>query len=369
MVRIRENLDRLQNRALVLLWAVVFVLVLLGGSLIQFQILDGERWARLAVNNRLRKFPVPTTRGRIFDRSGVVLADSVPSWRLLLFPDEVDDLDTTLLFLHRMGVGSVIELRERHRSRRLGTMAPLVLAENLEWEQVARIRSRQIDFPELAVVEGFRRVYPHGPALAHVLGHLRYVSQEDLETHPEWSSDRLVGAIGVEALAEERVAARDGERWVVASAAGKQLGVVNEIPGTPGTDLAVTLDLKLQRAAVTALGDRAGAIVVLDPTNGAVRALYSSPSFDPNIFSAPLSPEVWGVPCPPTPACRCRTDVSRERIPRDPPSSRFSFWPVWPNRPWIRRGRSTAPGDPPSTTPASGAGTVVDTGAWDWFAL
>jgi penicillin-binding protein 2 len=293
VARIRENLDRLQTRSQALLVASLVLLTLLGGSLIQFQILERDRWTRLAVNNRLRKLPVPSTRGRIFDRSGAVLADNVPSWRLLLFPDEVDTLDRTLLFLHRLGVGSVPDLRERERSRRLGTMAPLALAEDLTWDQVAQIRSRQIDFPELAVVEGFRRIYPHDATLAHVLGHLRYASQDDLDAHPEWSPDRLVGAIGIEALAEDRVAARDGERWVVASAAGKQLGVVKEVPGSPGADLGITIDLRLQRAAAAALGDQAGAVVVMDPETGAVRALYSSPSFDPNIFSAPLSRASW----------------------------------------------------------------------------
>lgn len=294
-MQIRENLDLLQRRARILVGGALVLLVVLGGSLVRLQIAESPRWRKLAENNRLRKVPVPSTRGRIFDRAGRLLADTVPSWRLLVFPDEVRDRDGMLAFLHGIGLGRVHELRERLGTRRVGTLAPLVLTDNMTWQQVARIRSRQLDFPGVSVVEGFRRSYPHGSKTAHAIGHLRYVTDEDLEDDSDLSPNQLVGATGVEALAEEVLASSDGQRWVVASAAGRQLGVVREEPGTPGTDLAVTLDLTLQTAAFEALGDRSGAVVALDPRTGAVRALVSTPSFDPNIFSSPLSGEVWSA--------------------------------------------------------------------------
>jgi penicillin-binding protein 2 len=143
------------------------------------------------------------------------------------------------------------------------------------------------------VVAGFRRQYPHGATAAHAVGHLRLVSQDELEHRPRLDPTTLVGATGIEALFEPVLAGVPGERWVVVSAVGRQLGVVGETSPQAGSDLTVTLDIGLQEAARAALGDHAGAIVALDAGSGAVRAMYSAPSFDPNRFAGRLSRDEW----------------------------------------------------------------------------
>lgn len=292
-MRIREEVTPYRRRTAVLLLIVLLAIGLIHARLGHLQLVHGSYWRQLAVNNRLRRLPIPSLRGRVFDRRGGLLADARPSWDLLLFPDEAQDIDRTALFLARVGVDSAATLRQRFADHRASLMAPMVAAEDLTWEHVARIRSHQSDHPELSVVERFRRAYPPGADTAHVVGHLRLPTPSELEVDPELDPNALVGATGIEALFEERLAGRDGERWVVVSAVGRQLGVVREIPARPGPDLSTTLDIGLQRAAAKALGDEAGAIVGLEPSSGAIRVMYSSPSFDPNLFVGRLSQAAW----------------------------------------------------------------------------
>ncbi len=292
-MKVRSELRVFRLRARTVFLSTVAALFILLVLLAELQIVEGSKWKRLAENNRLRRIPVAAPRGRIFDRSGVLLADNRPAWQLLIFPDEADDLEATAAFLDRQGILDGKAVREALLSRRVGTMAPLVLADNLEWEQVARIRSHRSDFPELSIVEGFRRTYPLGAETAHTVGYLRRMNPEDSDDGTDYQPDRLIGATGIERLGEELLRGHDGERRVVVSAVGNPLGLIGESLPIPGSDLAVTLDVRIQKAAVEALGQRPGAIVVMDVETGAIRALYSSPSFDPNIFSSPLTTEEW----------------------------------------------------------------------------
>lgn len=292
-MEIREDLGPVRQRAVVLLLAVFLLFGALHLRIAQLQLLEGAHWRRMAENNRLRRLPLAAVRGRIYDRRGHVLADNLPTWNLLLFPDEARNLDETLLFVASLGVTDASGLHRRVARRGVDRLAPMVVGENLDWEQVARVRAHQSDHPELSVVAGFRRHYPLGPATAHAVGHLRLVSEADIETNPELDLNSRVGAIGIEALAEGFLTGHPGDRWVVVSAVGRQLGVVRENPSSPGKDLGVTLDAELQQVVAEAMGDRSGAVAAIDPRNGAVRVLYSAPSFDPGLFSGKLSPEEW----------------------------------------------------------------------------
>ncbi len=293
VMRIRTDPVLFRHRSRVVIILVFGVLGLLHLKLAQLQVIQGDAWSQLAENNRLRRIPVPAPRGRIFDRQGVVLADNAPAWQLLVFPDEAEDLEQTVAFLTDQGIIEGRDLRQKFAARRIGTMAPLVAAENLSWEHVARVRAHQSDFPELSIVGGFRRSYPWAKTTAHVVGYLRRLMEGETGGHDDFQPDQLIGAIGIENLGEDRLRGVNGERRVVVSAVGRQLGMVEEDGAIPGRDLAVTIDTRIQLAAVEALGDNAGAVVVLDVNTGAVRALYSSPSFDPNVFSSRLSPEQW----------------------------------------------------------------------------
>jgi penicillin-binding protein 2 len=292
-MELREDIGPLRRRTAFLFLLVFASLGLLHLRLVDLQLVHGAQWRDLAENNRLRRLPLPGPRGWVYDRRGEVLAENVPSWELLLFPDEAQNLDATGLFLAKAGVTDVPTFKERIAERRIGRMAPLVVGENLNWNQVAAVRSHQSDFPELTVVNRFRRHYPHGSLTSHIVGHLKPVSQEAVDADPGLEPDTMVGATGIEAAEDDFISGRAGERWVMVSAVGRQLGVVSERPPRTGHDVGLTLDIGLQAAAAEAIGDRSGAVVALDPRSGAVRVLYSAPSFDPMVFGGRLSRSDW----------------------------------------------------------------------------
>lgn len=292
-MEIREDLGPLRRRAAVLFLAVFLAFGALHARLAQLQLVDGAEWRRLAENNRLRIVPQPYFRGRIYDRRGLLLADNQASWQLLFFPADARDLNRTALFLARLGIDTAANLHQRLPAASQGQFASVLLEEDLSWEQVARVRARQSDYPELSVVSGFRRYYPLGPLAAHVVGHLRMVSRDELDSNPGLGLNTMVGANGIEEQWNERLAGRDGERRVVVDAIGQQLGLVQEVPSRAGQDLTVTLDLGLQQLAADALGENAGAVVALEPSTGSVRIMYSSPSFDPNLFASRLGRTEW----------------------------------------------------------------------------
>lgn len=292
-MRIGADLDSLRQRGF---WLILFGLstvVFLGARLAQLQLFQHEHWAHLALNNRLRKIQVPALRGRIFDRNGRVLAKNEPSYQLLIFPDELQDSGQTLAFLHDNGIGNIKELRSNLRRQGSRAMAPLVAAESLSFDQVARVEAHQSSFPELSVISRFRRLYPSGPLAAHLIGYLRHPRLDEVRENPNLEPTQLLGATGVEKLANDSLTGLNGTRWVIASALGRQLGVLREEIPQAGEDLSITLDLRIQEAAAEALGEHAGAVAVLDVRTGAIRTLYSSPGFDPNLFSGALSPSQW----------------------------------------------------------------------------
>ena len=292
-MELREDIGPLRRRTAFLFLLVFATLGLLHLRLVDLQLVHGAQWRDLAENNRLRRLPLPGPRGWIYDRRGEVLAENVPSFELLLFPDEAVNLDATGLFLARAGVTDTPTFKDRIAKRRIGRMAPLVVGENLSWNQVAAIRSHQSDYPELTVVSRFRRHYPHGKLTSHIVGHLQPVSKEAVEADAGLEPDTMVGATGIEAAEDAFISGRSGERWVMVSAVGRQLGVVSEVAPRAGHDVGLTLDVGLQKAAAEALGDQSGAVVALDPRSGAVRVLYSAPSFDPTVFGGRLSRSDW----------------------------------------------------------------------------
>ena len=291
-MRVREDLTPFRARLGVIAAVLGVVALLLVLRLAELQVLEGPHWRRLAESNRIRRAPILPVRGRIYDRNGLLLAGNEPAFQLFLYPVESRNVERTLTFLARIGVAPLADLRARLTSRGAPD-APRALAADLTWEQVCSIRAHRSDYPELAVVQGFRRVYPAGPLAAHALGYVRLPAQEDLEENGELAPGMFVGASGVERREDRRLAGAPGRRLVVVDARGRELGTVARIPARNGTDLTLTLDLELQRVAARAMGDRAGAVVALDPGTGAVRVLYSSPSYDPNAFARGMSREEW----------------------------------------------------------------------------
>ena len=293
-----------------LIIAIVVILLLAGvlvSRLFQLQVLEHQRFTAMSQGNRLRIEPLPPTRGLIFDRNGVVLAENLPTWELVVIPEEVADLDSTLDALEELGLVDPDErsgLTELVRSRRGFERVRL---RSLSEEEAARFAVRRHHFPGVDITEGLVRHYPYGRAAAHALGYVASISPADLRRidRSEYAASFTIGRTGIERSYEPVLHGAVGYRQQVVNAPGRVLfdpaaatglagagaslvGLETKWP-VPGNNLILALDIRLQLAAEEAMEGVRGATIAIDPTNGDVLALVSAPSFDLNRLPTGLS--------------------------------------------------------------------------------
>ena len=274
--------------------AVGFFVVL--SSYWYFQIVRSEHYWRLAENNRLRVLRLEAPRGLIYDRSGRLLVENAPTFRLLIDRSMSADLEASAAFAAKILERDQEELRaslKRHRG--VARDVPVLLAEELELNQVARFEVAIPEHPEFEIAATRRRLYRFGEQTAHLLGYLSEPTAVEQDRDPTLVAEDLMGRRGVEQLRDRALRGTAGARTVVVDSRGRlPLGEdVDRTDALPGESVTLTIDLRLQQEAQKLLEGKVGAIVALDPRDGAVRAMVSSPSFDPNGFAGRLSQEDW----------------------------------------------------------------------------
>ena len=277
----------IQRRLMVAAIGVVVLLSLVLGRLYVLQVVDQEHFATLSNSNRMRYKALPPTRGLIYDRNGVVLADNLPAYRLEIIREQVDDLDDTLARLGELVEISDSEIkrfRKASRRRRPFESVPLLL--NLSDEEVARLAVNIHKFKGVEINARLTRYYPQGPLAVHALGYVGRIDEKDLNGLEEssYAGTSHIGKLGLEKYYEKELHGKVGLQRVEVNAAGRTLRVLEEEPPLPGNNLRLTIDARLQALGEKLIGKERGALVALDPRNGEVLALVSMPNYDPNLF-------------------------------------------------------------------------------------
>jgi penicillin-binding protein 2 len=258
------------------------------------QVVRADHYRQLAENNRLREREIQAPRGVVEDRRGRLLVENVPSYSLLVDRNLLQDRSSSLAFASRVLARPKVELEVRLETAGGSRFEPAVLFEDLDLAQVATFEAAAWEHPEFSVEVAQRRLYRHGSQTAHVLGYLGQVTQADLaRAAGALRSGDLVGRNGLEEEYDSRLRGRDGSQVLVVDSRGRRIEQVRRTSAVPGQRLRLTLDLDLQQVAAEELGERAGVVVAMDPRTGAVRALLSSPSFDPNQFATGLDSQEW----------------------------------------------------------------------------
>jgi penicillin-binding protein 2 len=293
MTFVRDDLRPVQRRAAAMLAVTVVALATFMVRLWVLQVVQGQRWREAAENNRLRRLPLEAPRGMVKDVRGEVILDNRPAYQLLLFPEEMSDPTRTAAFLTHLEIAPADEVRARLEKARRTSHLPSVIADNLTWPQVAAIAAHAAEYHELEIHPATRRSLPPGATVAHVVGQLGEVSPEQLAERPDLRPGQLVGRSGLERAYQDILGGTPGNLVVVVDALGKQVSALSEEPPVAGRPLEVTIDLALQREAVAAMSGQVGAVVALDPRDGAVRVLLSQPAFDPELFAGHLEPARW----------------------------------------------------------------------------
>lgn len=289
----RESFQRRVEIAGILV-AVAFSAMV--GAYWYVQIVRGDYYFGLSENNRLRSVAVTAARGVVHERNGAVVAENEPAFSLLLYRRETRDLAgslseaTEILGLSRDEVD-----RRVARYRTYFDFVPIDLADNLTLGEVAAVEARGPEHPEFAIGVGQRRRYPHGAFASQAIGYLSEVSPEQIVSTPDrFRPGDLIGQRGVEGAYQDILAGRDGERRIIVDSFGHETAEESRIDPVPGRNLTLTIDARLQQIAETDLAGRAGSVVAMDPSTGEILALASSPGYDANVFSGPMSTADWG---------------------------------------------------------------------------
>ena len=280
----------LRQQPLVLLCVVLMFSAAMTARLVWMQLLEGPRFRELADENRIRLVPRSPMRGRLLDRKGQVLASSRLSYSLLLEPRLVLDADWPDLrdrLARLLNLDTALLDQRRDRGPDPGGYRT-TLALELKPEQVLRFREQALGLKGAEVDVEILRHYPNGTLAAHALGYTQPITEGEYEYLAEKGyriRDRI-GRTGVEAAYESHLRGSWGGQMLEVNAMGEVQRNLGDRPSKAGMDLTLTLDLDLQRVAEQVLADKpGGAVVALDARDGAVLAMASKPSFDPNFFS------------------------------------------------------------------------------------
>ncbi len=279
---------------------IILAFLLFGVRLFQLQIVEGELLRERSDKNRIRTLRLEAPRGRLLDRAGRVLATTRPAFGVEVVPSDLQPGARTLEMLGVLLDRDAAPLAERVAGvRGARRNQPLRLADDLDYEHLARVESHSHALPGVVTAVRPRRHYPEGSLAAHLLGSIGEIGKSQLasERFRGYRSGEVIGQSGLEARLERHLRGRAGGRNVVVDVAGRERDEIESVSPVPGGTAVLTLDLELQRAAEVAFDGAeppgAGAAVALDVRSGDVLALVSRPAYDPNAFAGGIDPETW----------------------------------------------------------------------------
>ena len=266
---------------------ITLALLALLSRFVWLQVVQHDEYTTRARQNRVHLRRLPPPRGLIHDRSGVLLAENVPAFRLEVVPEHVDDMDRMLedlslvVPLSREDIATFRKALGQHRD-----FQSVPLRFSLSESDIARFAVERWRFPGVDVVPYLTRHYPFGRYFAHVVGYVGRIDVNDLAAsdRDRYAGTTHVGKLGIERFYESTLHGEPGYELVEVNADQRPLRVLERHAPVPGKDVELSIDVRIQRAAIDAMGDLAGAVVAIDPRNGQVLAMVSNPAFDPNLF-------------------------------------------------------------------------------------
>jgi penicillin-binding protein 2 len=276
------------------------ILVFLLSGFFRTQILQHRQFATQSEENRLRQIPLPAPRGTIYDRKKQIIAESIVGYSVSFISPSLDSLRATL---RRLGTiipvtPDQVEAAVR-RWRQAQTSRPTVILRDATFDVVSVLEEHRNEFPGLIIQSAPKRYYPDGPAVSAFIGYTAEVNEREL-TSPQYASYKMgqqIGKQGLEKQYEDSLRGQEGSRFVEVDARGRIVGgpgAARDLVPVPGKDLYTTIDMDLQRYVDSVFADSLiGGAVALDPYTGAVLALYSAPTYDPNRFIGGIPADYW----------------------------------------------------------------------------
>jgi penicillin-binding protein 2 len=281
-------------------YTVLIVFLALAYGLWRLQVGRNDEYEVRAEQNRVKLVPVLAPRGKILDRDGQIIVDNYPSFSALLLREQMKDVDADAQKIAdglHISASEIVEKVRRDQLARVPAYNPIILKDDITPDERAFIEAHRDDFPELETMMLYRRLYPKDGFMAHLIGYVGEVSEDELNSgkFDTYQRGDIVGKAGVEAQYNDMLKGKDGARRVLVNSKGKEVGRPKDpnLPVVPGQKLKLTIDLDMQKAAELALEGKNGAIVAMNPRNGEILAMVSRPTFDPNAFAVRISRDEW----------------------------------------------------------------------------
>ncbi len=275
---------------------VLILFSILFARLWSLQILQGRKYWVQSEENRIRLLRVKAPRGIITDADGFALVRNRPSFNVFLIREDVQDLEKTIERLASLLPISKDEIIEKVKKSKRPKFEATLIYPDVNLKTVAYLEEHKIELPGVLVEVEPLRYSIYDSATSHVVGYLGEINEKQLkdkEAYPDARQGDLIGKSGVEKAFNLYLNGKAGGRQIEVNAHGRELGIISRKNSVPGHNITLTLNLQLQLLAEAALGDKAGAIIALNPQNGHVLAMVSHPTFNPNLFAGGISTEDW----------------------------------------------------------------------------
>ena len=293
-----DHVNRVFMRRIIIFGVLIFLG--LSGLIVRYgylQVYAHDKYRTQADNNRIKLISAPPSRGYIYDRNGILLADNQPVFTAMLSPDEVENAQRTLRLL-----APIFELTDEDIIDILARVSkskndPVTIKIDLTETQLAQFSERKPFFKGVTIQSKLTRSYPYDELFAHVIGYVGRINDKESKQidKERYAGTDLIGKIGIEDFYEDILLGQPGYQSVETDAHGNILRQLETKPPVAGNDITLSLDYGLQTIAQQQLDGRRGAIVAIDPRNGDVLAFVSNPSYDPNPFISGISFKDYGA--------------------------------------------------------------------------
>lgn len=284
------------RRALFAFVVIILLIFVLLANLADLQISNFSYYSTKSNNNRIEIIPIPPSRGMIYDRNGTPLAINNITYQLNIVPDKTKNLNEQFEQLKKIvdltdeDIENFQKERRNYRAHR-----PVPLKENLTEKQIARFIVDQHRFPFVSIVKIQHRYYPYGSSLTHILGYISKINSQDKQRLEEENkaSDYVatfnIGKMGIERYYEDVLHGTAGNEKVEVNSRGRIVRLLEQHPPQAGEDIYLSINLKLQLYIESLLAGRKASVVAINPNNGEILAMVSSPSYDSNDFVGGIS--------------------------------------------------------------------------------
>ena len=276
----------------------ILTIVVIVHRVLYLQVIQYEHFTTLSESNQLKILPVPPKRGLILSRDGRLMAGNKPSFDLELIPEQIENLDETIKQLSQLIGISENDLDRFHKiSQGKQRFESIPLKLQVNDKEIARFVVNRHHFPGVDIVSHSYRYYPYGESMVNAVGYVSRINQQELEKldQSNYRGTDHIGKLGVEKAYEDLLHGQVGYQQVEVNVDGRVIRILEKTESKPGKNLYLTLDISLQLLAIESLQDKRGAIVAIDPNNGDILALVSSPAYEPNAFVNGVSTKYYST--------------------------------------------------------------------------